>query len=609
MADNLTELVRCFEEAEQATQSARVDSEQARDYKDGKQYTSAQIAKLNELKQPVVIENLIRPKVDYLCGLERQTRTDPKANPRTMAHEDDANAVTDVLRYVVEDQDYPVKRSAVFDNMLVEGFGGVEVHHHETRQGIDPKVDQIAWDRLFFDPHSSAADFSDASYLGFITWMDADSARAKWQDDAAKAVIDTTVARPLSTATEAYEDKPRWAYWFDTKRRRIRIVTMYKLVDAVWNRVVFTLAGELEPLAPSPYLDEDGNPECALILQSANVDRDNDRYGICRDFITLQDEVNARRRKFLHQINSRPMRISPASGLSPDAARKEFNRPDGILVAEQGEVEDLSRADASMGHFNLLAEAKQAINSVGPNATMQGKSGQDQSGRAILALQQGGMTEMAPLLDNLRHFNVRVYRAIWNRIRQFWQAERWVRVTDDEKTARFVAVNTTKGALAAMKVKAALDKGEIDEQTARQYVTQLQADPAMMQPANVLSDIDADITLEEVADAPSLQIEQFEQLVKLAPMTPPQYLPTMFEMLIEASSLRNKDKLRAIMEKGAQGPDPLAQAMQQLQMAGAQAEVEKTQSEAARNMATAKATEARVHLDAMTGGYQQGVAA
>ena len=39
------------------------------------------------LGQPIVIENLIQPKIDYLCGLERQTRTDPKALPRTTTHE------------------------------------------------------------------------------------------------------------------------------------------------------------------------------------------------------------------------------------------------------------------------------------------------------------------------------------------------------------------------------------------------------------------------------------------------------------------------------------------------------------------------------------------
>jgi len=254
------------------------------------------------------------------------------------------------------------------------------------------------------------------------------------------------------------------------------------------------------------------------------------------------------------------------------------------------------------GHFNLLAEAKSAIQAVGPNATMQGKASADSSGKAILALQQGGMTEMAPLLDNLRHFNIRVFRMIWNRIRQYWTAERWIRVTDDEKNVRFVGLNVTKGHLAALKLKAANDAGEIDDVTAQQYLTQIQADPQMQAPANNVAEMDVDIQIEEAVDSPSLQIEQFDQLTRLAPMTPPQYLPTMFELLIEASSLKNKDRLREIIELGQQAPDPAEQEAVQIAAAAEQAKIEKTQSETARNMATAEATTAGVQLDAIKAG-------
>lgn len=608
MADNTIALVRDYEAAEQASQEAREEAARCRDYYDGRQLTADQIALLKKRKQPIVIENLIRPKVDYLCGLERQTRTDPRAWARTAAHEDDANAATDALRYVADDEDFDVKRSSVFQNILIEGFGGIEVGHKRGRGGIDPKLTLIDWDRLFYDPHSCRPDFSDAEYMGYVTWMDLSAAKRRWPGN--DEVLDATLAKGTADTFDTYEDKPRWAYWSDFKRKRVRIVTVYKRVDDVWHRAVFTLSGELEPLAPSPYVDEEGQPDNPLILQSAYVDRDNDRYGLVRDFMTLQDEVNKRRSKFLHLSNSRTVRISPAVNISPAQARDEVNRPDGVLVAEAGDVEIIGTGDMAAGHFNLLAEAKQAIQAVGPNATMQGKSGQDQSGRAILALQQGGMTEVAPLLDSLRHFNIRVYRAIWNRIRQFWTGERWVRVTDDEKNARFVGLNTTRGNLAAVKIRDALKAGQIDENQAREFVMQLQSDPEMARPANVLAELDVDIEIDEVVNAPTLQLEQFDQLAKLAPSAPPEYIPTMFEMLVEASQLRNKDKLREVIQsRKQQGPDPMQQAMQQLQIAGAEVEVEKTQSETAKNMAQAEATQANTMVNAVQAGFQTGVAA
>lgn len=599
-----TELVRKFEAAEEASKDARSEAERARDYYDGRQLTSDQIEALKKRKQPIVIENLIRPKVDYLCGLERQTRTDPKAYPRTMAHEDDADAATDALRYVTEDQDYPIKRSGVFQNMLVEGFGGVEVGHQEAKTGIDPKVTLLDWDRLFFDPHSARADYSDADYMGYVTWMDLDAAKRRWPGK--DAVLDATMTAEGGSILETYEDKPRWKSWADPKRKRVRVVTIYDRSRGQWERCVYTRQGELEECAPSPYLDEDGKPDNAIILQSAFVDRDNDRYGLVRDYMTLQDEVNKRRSKFLHMANSRPVRIDPASGLNAEEARKEFNRPDGVLIAAAGEVEDLSSQNMAAGHFNLLAEAKQAIQLVGPNATLQGKSGQDQSGRAILALQQGGMTEMAPLLDNLRHFNIRVYRALWNRIRQFWTDERWVRVTDDERNVRFVAMNTTRGNLAAMKVREALQSGKIGEQQAAQFVMQIQSDPMMQQPANVVAELDVDIEIEEVQDTPTLAIESFEAMTQLAPSAPPQYQPMIWELLVEmAPNLRNKDKLRKMIEEAKQAPpDPMQEQMKQIAVADAAAGVENKQADTAKKVAEAEATQVRTVTDSFGAGLQ-----
>jgi hypothetical protein len=401
LADDFNLYVEQFEAAEQASQDGRAEAEQARDYFDGNQFTATEKAALKKRKQPITPENLIKPKIEGLCGLERQSRTDPKAYPRTQQHDKDANAATDALRYVSDDQDLDIKKSRVFENMMVEGFGAVEVSVRKVKGQIDPHIVQIKHERLYFDPHSTDADFSDASYVGYITWMDAEVAKRRWAGK--EEVIAATMARGVSSAFETYDDKPKWANWYDVKRKRVRINTHYHLKDGTWNRCVFTLAGELEPSAPVVFVDDEGNPECPLIMQSAYVDRDNDRYGIVRDMIPLQDEVNKRRSKFLHMVNSNKIRVSPNVNKDANALRKEYAKPDAVIIGEAGEVEELGNSSKEQGQFQILTDTRATLKgNVGPNATMQGKSGQDQSGRAILALQQAGMTEMTPLLDNLR---------------------------------------------------------------------------------------------------------------------------------------------------------------------------------------------------------------
>jgi hypothetical protein len=604
----LTRLVQMFEAAEEASQDARTESERARDYYDGIQLTAEEMDALRARRQPPVIHNLIRPKIDGLCGLERQTRTDPHCLPRTYGDDESAQLATDALRYVADDQKLDIKRSQVFNHMLTEGYGGVEVVVEQGRAGIDPKIVPLAWDRIFFDPHSCQADFSDATYLGFVTWMDEAQAKAKYKGK--DEIIDATIERPTSTATATYEDKPRWAPWYDSKRKRLRIVTIYELEGDEWYRGVFTLAGELEECKPSPFLDEDGKPECALILASAFVDRENNRYGLVRDMFSLQDEVNKRRSKLLHLGNTRQARIGRSMEEDKATIRKELARPDGVIVADADELEILDTQQLSMAHANLLADAKDAMSRTGPNAHMQGKDGESQSGRAILAMQQAGMTEMAPLLDALRDFNMRVYRACWNRIRQFWTGERWIRVTDDEKAVKFFAVNTTQATVAALKVKEAAESGKIDQPTAQQYMMQIQQSPEMQQPANTLAELDVDIQIDEVMNTPTLHAEQFEQLVQLASSGMMQIPP---EIIIRASSLRDKQQLLDLLEEAKEQQGQMGQQQQEMAQRGMEAEIAGKEADAGLKQAKAQETATKtallvpqMQMDAMKAGFQQG---
>ena len=134
-------------------------------------------------------------------------------------------------------EDYEAKRSAVWRNMLVEGIGGFRVYAEPSRYAppFDPMnssaltqpeydicLQRISWDRLFFDPHSAETDFSDAGYLGIVTWMDFDDALTMYPE--AKDILETTLA---SAPSETYDDKPKFSHWADGKRKRVRICQIW----------------------------------------------------------------------------------------------------------------------------------------------------------------------------------------------------------------------------------------------------------------------------------------------------------------------------------------------------------------------------------------------
>jgi hypothetical protein len=592
----LEQFVRDFEAAEDATYDARKLAERDIDYFHEKQWTAEEKSALEKRGQPVVTFNRIKRKVNSLQGLEKQTRKDPKAFPRNPADEEAARAATDALRFICDDSNWDDKRSEAALDLAVAGTAAIMVGVKQTKRGIDPEIVRIAWDRFYYDPHSCDFDFADAKFKGVVVWMDLDDALAQYPN-AVEALEGTW---KQARDSETYDDRPKWNMWADYKRRRVRVCEHYFRTPQGWAYCVFTKGGFVVEPMPSPYMGEDDQPECPIKAVSLYVDRDNNRYGEVRTMIGPQDEINKRRSKALHLISQRQVRVSPAVSNDPREIRKELSRPDGVFIGESGDVEILPTNDMAAANLQLLQEAKAEIDLLGPNAALAGKNEAQMSGRAILAQQQGGMVESATYLDRIRVLSMAVYRSVWCRVRQFWKEERWVRVTDNEMNVRFVGLNRPITMIQVAAQQMGVTKENLAQQPpeVQQQLQLLAMDPRAQQVMgyeNNVTELDVDILIDEGMDTPTVAAEQFDQMLKMAGSG----LPIPPDVLIEASSLRNKDKLLEMMR---QPPDPM-QAMQgEMMMAGAQAKIEETQSKTAKNLADAEAKQAQTALGALQAG-------
>lgn len=545
-----------FLASEEATQEPRKNAERDRDYYDNKQLTAEEIRELEKRGQPPIVINRIKRKIDFLTGLEKQQRTDPRAFPRNPGiDESAAHAATDAMRYVVENTQYDTHRSRAWKNSLIEGIGGVRVDVTDGRDGPEVDITCVAFDRFFYDPHSSAPDFSDARYLGEVVWMDMEDAVAtygeEYKDGFASVIAD-------EGKKDTYDDKPKWQLWADSKRKRVRVVQMWYRAKDGWHFIDFCKGVRLAE-GVSPDLDEGGVPEHPYEMFSAYVDRDNGRYGVVREMIDPQDEINKRRSKALHLLTMRQVQYEKGAVDDPTHARDELAKPDGVIETNPGfQFNVLNTTDLAAGQAQLLQEAKAEIDAMGPNPSLAGKGDKDQSGRAILAQQQGGLVELGDLLDNLRQFDVRVFRRIWRRVQQNWTAERWVRITDNENNVRFAGLNV---------------------QTFDQF-----GRPMGVQ--NAVAEMDVDIIIEDAPDVTTLQGEQFETLMQMLPIIaqlPPQYAEMAIRM---APNLRDKEQILELLRAGQQQQAQAAQAQMQAQM-------QKQAGEMAKTAADTKYTQAR----------------
>jgi len=274
----------------------------------------------------------------------------------------------------------------------------------------------------------------------------------------------------------------------------------------------------------------------------------------------VQDEINKRRSKALHLMSVRQVRLERGAVEDVNKTRQELAKPDGVIETTPGmEFEVLKTGDMAAAQFNLLTEAKMEIDAIGANAAVQGKDKTVQSGIALQRRQQAGQTEIGPLMDVLKYWQYRVFKKVWNRIRQYWKEEKWIRVTDDEQNLRWVGLNKpiTRGEQMMQQAQEQMQaQGMVPEQMQQmmqQMMQQVQQDPLMKEVVsteNDIAELDVDIILTEVPDALTAQIEDFQvlgEMVKSGFQMPPL-------AVIEASPLSNKDKIIKMMKEGQQIP-------------------------------------------------------
>lgn len=571
------------------------EGQQADQYYHDKQWSEHELEILRKRNQPPVVDNALKRKIDFLTGTEERMRRDPKAFPRTPKHENDADTATATIRYVCDRNHWETLSSDVMRNGLIRGRGGLFCGIEPDAKGQNDVM--LRWvdpARFFYDPRSVAPDFNDARFLGEHVWQDIDEAKEQnpQQADQLEQLLDYSKGS-LATMPVEQDQAQQWA---DLEKRRVRIVNIYErrlvppFMKAQWHFCKFSGNVVLQAMV-SPYMDADGQYECPYLFWSPYVDEKGDRYGIIRSMKTMQDEINHRRSRALHELNNRQI-WTAQEGIIEDVEefKRESNKPDGVLQFKHGEFNKefgfVDRSEQLKGQFDLLQHSIARMENYGPNPGLvgQGEGVADASGRALLAQRDSGMTELSPVFTRHRNWKLRVYRAIWGRVRQAWTAERWINVTDDENSVQFIGLN--------------------------QYQTVIDPNTGMpsIQGQNLIAQIDVDIILEEGPDVIVMQEELMQTFAQLGEAA----AGPLGKILIQLSNVPKKEQLLTMLDQATQPPPEIAamqQQMAKLESMLAAANIDKVTSEVEKNRAdtiqklTAAFTQPAptVHEDKLTG--------
>lgn len=521
----------------------------SRRYYHGSHWTADEIKILRKRRQPVITYNRIGRKINAIVGMVERLRQDPKAFPRNPKGEDGAEIATQCVRYVLDGTadgedgglGWQFMSSESARHAGIDGISGIELKLiNGDHDDPDLTLSLVFADDFFYDPRSYKFSFGDSRYMGVAKWIDEDEAVELFPDQ------EEMIRGLIEYGSDLTQNSDREFKWIMVNERRLRLVEHWYKKGGDWCWC-FYVGEQVLAEGISPFRNKRGKTFCRFIMWSAHVDHDADRYGFVRNLKGPQDEVNQRRSKALHISNSRRIIAEKGAVDNVEKARTEWAKPDGWLEINPGkQVKPDETRQELEAQFQFLQDAKNEIESMANVApTVNGEMPKNISGRAINLLQQGATAELGPFVLSYRDWKLRVYRAIWAILQTTWQAERWIRVTQDQELAQFIQIN-------------GVDQDEHGR-------------PAMV---NAVGALDVDIILDEGPDVVNMMADTYDVLSGMAAAGA--QIP--WQVLLELAPIQSSVK-KKVLEKANQ-QDPIAQQGKQLSLEKLSAEVDKLKAEA-----------------------------
>ena len=519
------------------------------------QWDRKEKADLKKRNQPETVENEIKPIVDRLYGQYRRQRTAIKFIGRNEPDKDLAGKLSDLLRYVDEQNENEHVEGEVVMDGLIGGRGVYEIACVEGEDGRK-RVRLSSEDpfSIFVDPFSRAYDWNqDARFLARSKWMDLEEAILLWPKK--KAILEQFVggisaglAHLTGIDPDVLKDR-RWDLYTDTKRRRLRPVELwYK--QRVRKRVLKTADGTIEDIQilskaeaeqvaeqlPGAVIEEkvyeqmyvavfcghimlDGpklspydHNKFPFVQYRAYMDKDGTPKGYVYPLISPQKEINSRRSRALYMLNNRQTIYEEGAVKDKRELAEEMAQADGQIEVRAGKFDRFQvkeNTDISQGNLAMLAEAKQAMRRISGEDQF-AQSNEMRSGAGVQRLQMMYQHGIWQLFDNIRRTRRLKALLVFELIKQYYDEAMVFQITDDPNAAKVVQIGSD--------VMATLQQKEFD------------------------------IIAVDTQDFLTSQAEQLEMLSTALPQIL-QFGPAWAKVLISMSDIRDKDTILKMIDE------------------------------------------------------------
>lgn len=450
----------------------RSDKKSYGEFYDGDQLSSDEKQALKERGQPEVVINRIKPKLDSIFGIEQALKVDTKAFPSGNRESEaeliseELRRTEDGSNFDEEEslafEDICIDGRAFYKiSKEWDGLDGLDVVKHVSNE-------DIVLDKYTRREDLRTGELKTSKRIHENVWMDLEDAQEtfpqfkKELDDSitnpglGSSLVSEKLAefnpdqykQPGGDVSVSDPDLYQYNQFVDKKRKRLRLVTTYyrkpivkkfikhsggtvdvtdldpKEMDKIlnefegatsWtetryslNTCTFCWGAILEEKKDLRPYDTKGKFPIVLVPGYVTRDEKKKHYGLVKQQMDPQKEVNKRRSKMLHLLNVN--QVWYEDGAFPEEAKafKEMAKPDGrIKYRKDFKVDNIKNAELATAQFQLLQESKNEIDSAGVRQEIEGQS-RASSGRDFQLRQQQAMQSIRKLFVNLRAARKRV---------------------------------------------------------------------------------------------------------------------------------------------------------------------------------------------------------
>jgi hypothetical protein len=579
----------------------RSEADKCADYYDDNQLDGETLAELERRGMGPIINNLIKPTVNVVLGMEAKTRSDWRVIADHDRDQEIAEAESAKLHEAERESRADRACSDAYASQIKAGLGWVEVSREPDPFKYPYRVRMVHRREMFWDWRAKEPDLSDARYVVRQKWFDANEVMAFYPEhmDLIRGAAAGWPAEWLQRAKEdvslmhAFNQEQRspvsdyeWRNFgrgqvslYEVRYRQTIRGTVIELPDGrnveldMKNpvHVAGIARGILRP-RPAVYsrwrrsiwlgphkLDDcpcENDRLSYIPFWGYREDLTGTPYGLIRSMIPMQDEVNARRQKLLWMLSSKRVTVDS------DALDQRYNdfsdlvrevaRPDAVVVTNPNRRNANAFAvdhqvQLSDQQYQVMMESKAAIQeTAGVFNAMMGRDSAATSGLAINSLVEQGSNALAEINDNYRFAR----RLVGEALLELCVADmvgRQVDVYAGEDGRRKVI---------------SLNRPAIDQATGVQYLE------------NDLSRAKTKVALEDVPSTPAYRAQQMTMLSEVLKGMPPEMQAPLMPFYLESTELPKRREMADLVRKvlGIAGPDgeqmdpEKQQMMQQLQM-------------------------------------------